>query len=141
MTDTTPQVEVTAVEAPPDPSANEVLGDAAVAAAALSGAAAATAQHADADAQAAAAQAQAAQATAAAAAASAVDEARVKQLIDEGISKSNAELATALAKVSQPAPVSVGDAPAPEPVTPDQPPKSLDKPKRKTMAERYAGGA
>lgn len=136
MSDTAPQVQVVATEE--DAGGEELLADAAVASAALSGAAAAKADSAETDAAVAGAKADAAQATAAAVAATAVSEDRVKQLIDEGISKSNAELAAALAKVQAPPPEPVAEVVVEAP-KPDDPPASL-KPKRKrTLRERYLG--
>jgi sorbitol-specific phosphotransferase system component IIBC len=139
MTDGAPQVEVTAIEAPP--SSGDVLAAAAVESAAVSGVAAATAVHADQDAAAAQATADAAAAQAAqaqAAAAQGVTEARVKQLVDEGMSEGMAQLATVL----QPPPPAV-EATATVEAAPvrDTPPANLAaKEKRKTLAQRYAGG-
>jgi hypothetical protein len=136
MSDSAPQVEVNAVEAPQE---GEVLATAAVASAALSGAAVVEAQHADASAQEASAKADTAQATASQAAATAVTEEQVRALVKEGISESNAELATALAKVQAPAAPEVEAEVVVEAPEPDTPPANL-KPKRKqTFREKYLG--
>jgi hypothetical protein len=137
VTTDAPQVEVNAVES--SPPEGEVLAEAAVASAALSGAAVVEAQHADQSAQEASAKADIAQATASAAAAQAVSEDRVKQLVDEGISQSNAELAAALAKMQAPAPVAEPESVVEAHAEPDTPPASFKPKPRKTLAQRYRG--
>ena len=132
-----PQVQVVATEEAAEDGS--VLADAAVASAALSGAAVVEAGHAGEEARVADAKADAALASAAQAQANAVTEERVKQLVSEGISQSNAELAAALAKVQQPAQPVEAEVVVEEAPKEDVAPASFKPQKRKTIAERYRG--
>ena len=132
-----PQVEVTNIEAPPEPE-GDVLAEAAVASAAVSGAAAATALDAREDAaqaQATAEQANANAQAAASMAATGITAEEAERIADERVDK------LVLALQATQAPAAPTPAPEAEPApAKDEAPKSVKKVKRKTtFRDRYLG--